>query len=237
MLRIKGIKNRVAVTEVERSYKSLNSGDVFILDGGLKIYQFNGISSSGMERSKAMNFANALQAERQTAKVTVYSEGDSDLAPFWEAIGGEGPIMSAEEGGSDAEASRKGATQKRLLRLSDESGKVEFTEVPEASQGIVRQSMFDSNDVFVFDSLYEVFVWVGKSATAQEKRLGLQYAQQYLTKYNRPAWLPISRVLEKGENEVFISSLDPPEQKGYIPKKKSASKDALSDNKPAVQQK
>ena len=30
---------------------------------------------------------------------------------------------------------------------------------------------------------------------------GMQYAQQYLVDHNRPAYLPISRVLEGGENQ------------------------------------
>lgn len=35
------------VREVPKTYKSLNAGDVFILDGGVAIYQWNGSASSG----------------------------------------------------------------------------------------------------------------------------------------------------------------------------------------------
>lgn len=82
------------------------------------------------------------------------------------------------------------------------------------------------NIVFVFDAGMEVFVWIGKGATANEKRLGIQYAQKYLNDYKRPAWLPISRVIEGAESEYFTECLDPEEQKGYVPKKINANKDA-----------
>ena len=228
LLHVKGVKNRVAVTEVDKSYKSLNSGDTFILDAGLKIYQFNGKSASPTERSKAMEMANALAKDRKTAKVTVFTEGDKDLAEFWTALGGEGPIKSAAEGGDDGAAGS--GSVKRLMRLSDASGKPEFRE--EATDK-VRRVMFDSNDVFVFDAVSEVFVWIGKKATANEKRLGIQYAQDYLIKYKRPAWLPISRLFEGAENEVFLNALDAPENKGYVPKK-AAGKEA-KDTAPSPQ--
>jgi len=229
LLHIKGAKGRVVVTEVERSYKSLNSGDCFILDAGLKIYQFNGKSSSGIERSKSMELSVALSKDRKTAKVTVLTEGDADMADFWSCLGGEGPIKSAADGGDDKAVN---GAMKRLMRLSDASGKVQFTEV---ATDKVRKPMFDGNDVFIFDAVSEVFAWVGKKASPQEKRLALQYAQDYLVHYKRPAWLPISRVLEGGENEVFLTSLDPAENKGYVPKKAGEVKDHAPS--PAVQKK
>ena len=69
-------------------------------------------------------------------------------------------------------------------------------------------------------------MWIGKGATANEKRLGIQYAQKYLAEYKRPAWLPISRVIDGGESDHFIQCLDPEEQKGYVPKKVNANKDS-----------
>ena len=91
------------------------------------------------------------------------------------------------------------------MRLSNATGRTTFKE--EAS-GKVTFNQFDTKDVFVYDSGAQVFVWVGKGATAEEKRMGLQYAQSYLGAHSRPAWLPISRIVEGGESETFIQSLD-----------------------------
>merc|ERR1712137_878482 len=99
--------------------------------------------------------------------------------------------------GGDDEAWEK-ASEKRLFRLSDASGKEEFTLVAEKH---IKRSMLDSNDAFVFDIGAEVFAWVGKDASANERKRALHHAQQYLNQYKRPNWLPISSILEGGENE------------------------------------
>jgi len=116
-------------------------------------------------------------------------------------LGGKGAIKSAEEGGSDEEA-EKNLTRK-LFRLSDASGKLEFTLISEGAR--IRREHLDTMDVFIFDSGAEVFAWIGRGASVDERKTSMRYAQDYLTKYSRPLHLPISRVLEGGENEVFES--------------------------------
>jgi len=202
LLHIKG-KKKVRVTEVDLSHKALNSGDVFILDNGLILYQWNGKNSGQQEKTKGAQISRALDDERKgQAKVVVNEDGHED-AEFWKLLGGKGAVASAASGGPDDEDQKPG--EKRLLRLSDSSGKPELKEV--AAGGSVKRSLLDSKDVFVLDSGFEVFVWVGKGASSGEKKMALQYAQQYLTKYNRPAHIPISRILEGGENEVFEAAL------------------------------
>lgn len=51
----------------------------------------------------------------------------------------------------------------------------------------------------------EILIWVGKDSSKKEKAVAFSYAQKYLDKYERPNWLPISKVLEGGENEYFNS--------------------------------
>jgi gelsolin len=197
LLHVKGRKS-VVVREVDMRRDSLNAGDVFILDAGLKIFQFIGSKAGPMEKQKGAELARAIDDERGGKPVVVViNEGDHDpdASEFWQKVGGPGPIKTAEEGGSD---DAKTTAPKRLFRLSDETGKMEFKEISK-----VARSSLDSNDVFVFDAGFEIFVWVGKKSTAQEKANGMSYATDYLFKYNRPKHLPICRVLEGGENEVF----------------------------------
>jgi hypothetical protein len=65
----------------------------------------------------------------------------------------------------------------------------------------------------------KIFVWVGKKANAEEKRMAMQYAQSYLNAHKRPSTLPVTRILESGETDSFLKCIDPEEYKGYIPKK------------------
>jgi len=202
LLHLKG-KKKVRVTEVDLSHSSLNSGDVFILDGGLKIYQWNGSKAGPQEKMKGAQLSRALVDERKgRPKLEVLEESGKDLGDFWQLLGGQGPVKSAEEGGDDLEHEQ--ASDKILFRLSDASGKLEFTEV--AKGGNVKKNMLDSNDVFILDSGAEVFAWIGKGSSVDEKKKAMQFAQDYLVKFKRPLFLSICRILEGGENEVFNSS-------------------------------
>jgi len=202
LLWLKG-KKKVRVTQVDLKRESLNGGDVFVLDGGLKIWQFNGSKAGPMEKMKGAQLCRALDDERKgKPTVTVLEESNADDAEFWKHLGGKGAIKSAAEGGNDDEEEKKGV--KKLFRLSDASGKLEFTEV--GSGASVKRNLLDSNDVFILDTGAEVFAWIGKGASPDEKAKALQFAQDYLKKYNRPAYTPICRILQGGENEVFETS-------------------------------
>ncbi len=81
------------------------------------------------------------------------------------------------------------------------------------------RSQIDSKDVFVVDSGFEVFAWVGKAASVgvsvassslsdvlivlQERRTALQYAMNYLANQKKNPATPVTRILEGGENEIF----------------------------------
>jgi len=110
---------------------------------------------------------------------------------------------SAAEGGADAEAAKTALTERKLVRLSDASGgKLQCTTV---GTGSFNKASLDTNDVFIVDTGSEIFVWVGKKSSQSEKKNALGYAQKYITENNRPAYLPISRILEGGENPIFNS--------------------------------
>jgi hypothetical protein len=206
LLQVKGTSNAVRVTQVDCARSSLNSGDVFILDGGLRIWQWNGAKASTYEKMKAGQVVKAMRDERGGKPVcTMHAEGekDPDLADFWKALGGEGAVKSAAEGGVDAEAAKTALSERKLLRVSDASGgKLQCTTV---KTGSFEKSNLDTNDVFIVDTGSEVFVWVGKKSSQTEKKNALGCAQKYITENNRLAYLPISRVLEGGENPIFNS--------------------------------
>jgi len=206
LLWIKG-KKKVRVTEVDFNTGSLNSGDVFVLDKGLTIYQFNGSKCGPMEKQKAAQICRTLKDERKSQpQVIVVEETDkgADADEFWKLLGGRATIKTAEQGGNDDEAEKQNV--RKLYHLSDASGKMEFKFVSEGNA--VKKTQFISDDVMIFDSGSEVFVWVGKGANADERKKSLGYAQEYLTKNSRPAWIPITRVCEGGESQSFNNAFN-----------------------------
>jgi len=203
LLWVKGKAKKVRVTQVDIKPSSLNSGDCFLLDQGLVVYQWNGSSSGPFEKQKAQSLAKGIKDERQGKPVVhVLDEKSTDQTAqdFYKAIGGREGIKKADEVESDEAAT----SEKCLMRLKHEANKTTFTEVAKGTK--VKRNMLESDDVFVFDSGAQIFVWVGKGSNKEERKGGLQYAQEYLKKYNRPMYLPIVRILEGGENEEFEAS-------------------------------
>lgn len=98
--------------------------------------------------------------------------------------------------------------EKKLFRLCDASGEMQFTL---EAKGSITRSMLDTKDVFIFDAGFEVFVWIGKGATVFEKLEGFNYAQRYLHLESRPATLPITRILEGGDSSPIFDLAFSPE--------------------------
>jgi len=161
-----------------------------------------GKSAGGAEKLKGAALARALDDERAGKPTQAqFNEGDKDAAEFWGYIqGGEGPVKTAAEGGDDTATAS--SFVKALYSLSDATGVLKFEKV---ASGSVQRTQLRSDDAFVFDVGAQVFVWVGKGANTNERKAALGRAQDYLKNNNRPAYLPIIRVLEGGENEVFES--------------------------------
>jgi len=135
LLWIKG-KKKIRVTQVDLTTASLNSGDVFVLDLGLKIFQFNGAKCGPMEKQKAAQITRTLKDERKSQpQVIVVEETDkgADADEFWKVLGGKATIKTAEQGGSDEEAENEGRSIRTLYQLSDASGKMEFKHISDGN--------------------------------------------------------------------------------------------------------
>ena len=198
LLHVKGSKS-VRVQQVELSHRSLNAGDVFLLDQGLTIMQWNGAEANMKEKAKALVVSTAIKdGERGgKAQVVLMDQGDETDA-FWEALGGKGPVAAGEDDDDD-EGGMGGAV--KLMQLSDETGSVEVEEV--GSGGNLERKMLKTEDVFILDMPSEVFVWVGKGASPTERREGMLRGVQYVEMSGRPTWTKVTKVCEGGEPVLF----------------------------------
>ncbi|KAF9580705.1 hypothetical protein BGW38_002532 [Lunasporangiospora selenospora] len=194
-----GGRPTVVVKEVTK--EQINSGDVFILDTGKVLYTWIGKESSGVEKVQAATYTQGLEAERDgDVNTEVFDEGDRDQKIFWNALGGQVDVKPATAPVADPEYVKK------LYRLSNSSGSIEFT--LEAEGPKVTKELLDKDDVFILDVHHEIFVWVGSGANKEENRLGLDYAQQYLKKEGLPSHTPIAKVFEAGDHTMFDNAID-----------------------------
>jgi len=200
LFHIKCVGKTLTCTSVPVSSSSLNTGDVFVLDEGLKIYQWNGCKAAGSEKAKAMEFTSTLKSERSgKPDVVVFDQDDADATPFWDGIGGKGQIR--DEPSVDRFATQANS-DKILIRLSDASGKMEFKEEAKNNLSL---SMLDTNDIFIVDVQSEVYIWIGIKSNVNEKTKAFQYAMNYVKNSKKPANTPITRVVEGNENVKFKS--------------------------------
>eukprot|EP01112_Ceratiomyxa_fruticulosa_P009414 TRINITY_DN244_c0_g1_i1.p1 TRINITY_DN244_c0_g1~~TRINITY_DN244_c0_g1_i1.p1 ORF type:complete len:370 (+),score=78.19 TRINITY_DN244_c0_g1_i1:218-1327(+) len=204
--RLLHIKGKLGVNRVPVTFESMNTGDVFILDAGLKIYNWHGKKAQIFEKDKGIKLSNAIRNQRKGAEVIPVEEG-SEREDFWIALGGKGPISQVTT--NDSEADREAKAIRKLFKLSDAKGKLEFTEVTQTKiPGKITKGDFDQKDAFIFDMGSDVFVWIGGGASEGEKKYAPVYAQRYLIDFQRPHSLQTILVREKETNEFFERSLD-----------------------------
>jgi gelsolin len=197
LLHVKGKKN-CTVREVELSAKSLNKGDIFIIDAGLDLYEWIGSKAGIMEKQKAAEIVRALDDERGSKpNIQVYDEVSSPPGKvFWELLGGKCEIAAAVP--DEAPITRP----KKFFKVSDASGKLEMTKQPDGDIG--KKASLKSEDVFILDVGDQIFVWTGKGASDAEKANGLGYATKYISDNKRPKHTAITCVKEGSESQSFL---------------------------------
>jgi len=193
LLQVHGDKKYIAVSEVPLDVKSLNSGDPFILDKGTDIYIWIPSGAQILEKSRVGQVARAISDERP-GNQTIHQQEEEGA--FWKALGFSGPQTV-----SPPVAEEKSVEVRKLFKLSDASGKLTFEKIAEGKD--VNKAALKSDDVFIVDLGYHVFAWVGKNASAAERKNALQHAQQYLTQRGGNPATPITRIPEGGDHDEF----------------------------------
>ncbi|KAL0214904.1 hypothetical protein P9112_007088 [Eukaryota sp. TZLM1-RC] len=209
LLHLKG-RRRIKVRQVPLACSSLNVGDVFVLDLGLTLYQWNGRESSRLERAKGLDITMKIKDEERSGRpiIHIIEDGQEDsieeevLETFWGSLEGtKDDVLTAEEGGDDDEVEKLASTETKLYHVCDESGTLECNLV-DTSNGLVRE-LLDEDDCFILDLGSELYVWVGRGSTKQEKQGSMQFAEDFLVQHNRSPATPITRVIQDGETPLF----------------------------------
>jgi len=196
LFQIRQSAKAVRATEVAVAATSLNKGDTFILDAGTKIYLWVGPESNAFEKSKGGALAQNMVGGRQ-GKAKLIPDPDEE---FWKVLKGTEKDVAEAHAPIAKEVETMDPEKLKLYRLSDSSGSLTFTKVAE---GKINAAMFDSNDVFILDGVLQIFVWIGKGASASEKSQAMKHATQYMEKEGRPKTMPVTRISEGQVDHVF----------------------------------
>ncbi|XP_033746053.1 gelsolin-like protein 2 isoform X2 [Pecten maximus] len=194
LLHFSGARRNIEVVEIPLSRNSINSGDVYILDLGRDIYQWNGKDSSKDERFQAMSFLSNLKIERKATSEVLEEEMLYPEHKFYASLTEE---VEPEDDSDDEEGEDSG-DEKRLFQVSDSSGKIAMKQL---KTGDVSWDDFQDQDVFLYHhGSLGVFVWVGKGASTTEKKNGMPYAHNFLQKQKK-CYLPIT-VVRQGQDSA-----------------------------------
>ncbi|ELU02124.1 hypothetical protein CAPTEDRAFT_154247 [Capitella teleta] len=194
LLHFCGNRKAVTVTEVPLSEGRLNSNDVFILDMGTQLYQWNGSGANKDEKFKAMQFLSQLKSERSAQSETLDEDDTSKSHDFYSHL--------TEEDEDDEDIPDE-AGIKNVFRVSDESGEIAFSEF---DSPVSSAADLDSGDVFVVDTGCNCFVWIGGGASPAEKKNGFSYAHKHLQSTNHQL-VPIVVVKEGQQNTAFETAI------------------------------
>ncbi|XP_028408310.1 gelsolin-like protein 2 [Dendronephthya gigantea] len=195
LLHFKKTGKKVVLKEVPAYHSNLNSGDVFIVDNGLEIYQWNGKTCSKDEKFKAVQYLQELKSDRGgKPKVESLDEREISTSHKFYSLLQEGDAPGNDDDDDDCDSFNPS-----LFKLSDEGGSLEMTLV---SEGSIPKDMLRSDDVYIADTGKAVFVWVGNRASEGENKNGLTYAHNYLLKSKHPL-VPVTVLKEGQKNAAF----------------------------------
>ncbi|XP_067385559.1 villin-1 [Emydura macquarii macquarii] len=203
LLHVKGKKNVVA-GEVEMSWNSFNRGDVFLLDLGKLIIQWNGPESNRAERLKGMNLAKDIRDRERGGRAQVgVVDGDDEAASpglmkvLTHLLGDRREIKPAIP---DTVVDQKLKTSLKLFHVSDAAGSLLIQEV--ATRPLT-QDLLKHEDCYILDQGgLIIYVWKGKGSSKQEKQQAMNRALGFI---KAKGYAPSTRV--QAENDGAESAM------------------------------
>lgn len=136
-------------------------------------------------------------------------QGDDEYTEFWDYLG-DGTIgedMEDDEGVLEFEP--------LLFRVDgDLSKELELKATGQPIQKMSKEctcfqkSLLDEDDVFLIDSGWEIYVWIGKGADRFEKIAAMTAADRYSKKEGRTLELPVHIVKSGNESDSFLALFD-----------------------------
>ncbi len=189
LLQIKG--RRVAkTTQVPLECKSLRTGDVFILDLGKIVYQWNGIGASIRECFRAAQVVRALDNDRKGVEIRVMEQSEystCEETDFWSHFSGTfGDVQLEPTIDEEINIAQPVCVWKRNGEMFIEASDVKS------------HNDLLSSEIYVCDTKVELYVWVGSQTLHHID--ATKYAKDFLKSRETDH---ICIIYEGSENDLF----------------------------------
>ncbi|KAM3622019.1 uncharacterized protein V6R79_019250 [Siganus canaliculatus] len=205
LLHVKG-KKRVMAKEVEMSWKSFNLGDVFLLDIGKTIVQWNGPKSNRQEKLKGMLLAKDIRDRERGGRAdirVVEGEAESSSPQNMEILNDVLGERSSQlkDGPPDESADQEQKSKLTLYHVSDADGQMKVTEV--ATRPLTQDLLNHEDCYFLDQGGTKIFVWKGKKANKAERQAAMSRALEFIKAKNYPATTNVETVNDGAESALF----------------------------------
>ncbi|XP_069087021.1 advillin [Pleurodeles waltl] len=205
LLHVKG-KRSVSAKEVDLNWKSFNVGDVFLLDLGNVIIQWNGPESNTTEKMKAMLLAKDIRDRERGGRAEIaVVEGEKEqaypeLMKVLMSVLGE-RTQKLNPPTPDEVADQQQKANVMLYHVCDAGGQMQVTEV--ATRPLV-QDMLNHDDCYILDQGgTKIYVWKGKGATKTEKQTAMSKALEFINMKSYPRSTNVETVNDGAESAMF----------------------------------
>uniref|UniRef100_A0A672RD85 Villin like n=1 Tax=Sinocyclocheilus grahami TaxID=75366 RepID=A0A672RD85_SINGR len=211
LLHVKGTKHVTA--------REVNYWDIFLLDLGKALIQWNGPQSNRQEKLKAVLLAQDIRDRERggRAQIGVIEGGQEEAFPELMKI-----IISVlgqrtghlKESIPDDKPDQNQTSIVKLYHVSDASGQLLVQEVATSP---LTQDLLSSSDCYILDQGgSSVMVWKGKAASDEERRSALSRAVGFIKAKNYPSNTKVEVMSEGGESAMFKHLFKSWKEKGQI---------------------
>jgi len=177
-------RNKIICTEISMKKGNLRKEDVFIIDVGKHIYQWNGSECTGDEKFKAAQEVDKMESKRSNSKSDTIEDGrPSENHPVIDLLFSDGESKKEE----------KVQGERKMFEVTDEDGSISMDLVAEGSA--ISKDLLKTENVYIINTGDAVFCWVGIQASIDERKNGMSYACNYISGTKTPL-LPVTVVSE-----------------------------------------
>ncbi|XP_058146579.1 villin-like protein [Dasypus novemcinctus] len=197
-------RKHVSATEVELSWNSFNKDDIFLLDLGKVMIQWNGPQASASEKARGLALTRSLGDRERggRAQVGVVDDeaGAADLVRIMEAV-----LGSRGTGLQDAvPAPAPSQLQKANVRLYHVYENGEDLVVQELATRPLTQDLLQEEVCHILDQGgSHVYVWQGRLASPQEKKATFSRAAGFIRAKGYPEHTCVAVVNDGAEPPAF----------------------------------
>lgn len=190
-------RRKIQLVEVSAKLSKVleEDDDVFIIDAGLTIWQFNGAQCTHDEKYRAGTACKQMNSNRSgKAKLHMIDGGTA---------GPDHAALKLLQPGESKQKEPEEDMYAEMFVVSDEDGSMDMDPVEWSRDGL------QDKDVFIVNSGTHVFCWVGSEASVDERKNAMTYAHNYVTNTPKP-WLPISVIAQGKETKLFEEAFESP---------------------------